>query len=208
MAEFGGFFNSVNGDRKYKSEDFANYFKSIIGTGINPSKDALRVTKKSNNQVAIMTGSACINGYLYLNSTEAIKSIATNVTRIDRVVLGLDIINRTLGIYVIQGTASDPPVLTRNSAKHELSLAKVIIKGSTVSIEDERGQKELCGYMDFLGKDDLQSMWDLFNTQWTDHKDLWKDWFVNMQGKSIRGIYIQNTIPLESKVGDIWIEIL
>ncbi|SDO76731.1 hypothetical protein [Clostridium gasigenes] len=207
MSEFGGFFNSVNGDRKYKSEDFANYFKTFIGNGINPSKDSLRVIKKSNNQVGIMVGSACINGYLYLNSTELTKSISINVTRIDRVVIGLDIINRTLSVYVLQGTVSAPPVLTRNNSKYELSLAKIKIQGSTVNIEDERGQKEICGYMDFLGKDDLQNMWDLFNSQWAEYKELWQDWFVNMQGKSIRGIYIQNTRPAGSKVGDIWIEV-
>ncbi|MBB6622229.1 hypothetical protein H7E67_02180 [Clostridium gasigenes] len=208
MSEFGGFFNSVNGDRKYKSEDFANYFKTFIGNGINPSKDSLRVIKKSNSQVGIMVGSACINGYLYLNSTELTKSISINVTRIDRVVIGLDIINRTLSVYVLQGTVSAPPVLTRNNSKYELSLAKIKIQGSTVNIEDERGQKEICGYMDFLGKDDLQNMWDLFNSQWTGQKDLWQDWFTNMKGQSIRGIYIQNNVPIVHKVGDIWIKLL
>ena len=65
MAEFGGFFNSVSGDRKYKAEDFAKYFKSFIGNGINPALDSLRVYKKNNDTIEVKNGTACINGYLY-----------------------------------------------------------------------------------------------------------------------------------------------
>lgn len=208
MAEFGGFFNSVNGDRKYKSEDFANYFKTFIGTGVNPNTDSLRVVKASNTQVKILPGSACIDGYLYLNSTELIKNIDTNVTRIDRVVLRLDIVNRLLNVLVVQGTASAAPNLTVNNSIHELSLAKITIKGTSTIIEDERGQNNLCPYMEFIGKNDLQSMWNKFNTEWGLQKSVWQDWFTNMQGKSIRGIYIQSGTPAEAKVGDIWIELV
>lgn len=208
MAEFGGFFNSVNGDRKYKAEDFANYFKTFIGNGINPSTDNLRVVKVSNSQVKILPGSACINGYLYLNTTELTKQITTGVTRVDRVVLRLDIANRALNIVILQGSTSRPPNLTRNNSVHELSLGKITIKNDTVTIEDERGQVSLCGYMNFLGKDDLQSMWDLFNEQWGKQKAIWQDWFTNMQGQSIRGIYIQDSEPDTHKAGDIWIKLL
>lgn len=207
MAEFGGFFNSVNGDRKYKSEDFANYFKTFISNGINPSTDNLRVVKLSNSQIKILTGSACINGYLYLNTTELTKAITTGVTRIDRVVLRLDIANRLLNIVIVQGSASSPPNLTRNSSIYDLSLAKIIIKNDVVTIEDERGKESLCGYMTFLGKDDLQAMWNLFNQQWENQKSIWQEWFTNMQGQSIRGIFIQEKVPTTHKVGDIWIEL-
>lgn len=208
MSEFGGFFNSVGGDRKYKSEDFANYFKTFIGNGINPNSDSLRVVKVSNSQIKILPGSACINGYLYLNSTELTKTIPTGVTKVVRIVLRLDISNRTLNIVVLEGTATAPPNLTRNSSVHELSLCKINIKNDTVIVEDERDQVLLCGYMSFLGKDDLQAMWNLFNQQWGEQKSIWQDWFINMQGKSIRGIYIQSGTPVEAKVGDIWIELV
>lgn len=207
MAEFGGFFNSVNGDRKYKSEDFANYFKTFIGNGINPSTDSLRVVKVSNTQIKILPGSACINGYLYLNSTELSKTISNTTERISRVVLRLDLINRILSIVVIDGTSVVAPQLTRNSSIYDLSLAKLIIKDGTITIDDERGQNSLCGYMNFLGMDDLQSMWNIFNTEWNSKKELWQKWFDTMQGESIRGIYIQKDKP-SSKVGDIWIELL
>lgn len=207
MAEFGGFFNSVNGDRKYKSEDFANYFKTFIGNGINPKTDNLRVVKVSNTQIKVLSGSACINGYLYLNTAEINKTMANGVTRVDRVILRLDISNRTLNVIILEGTASSPPSLIRNSTIYDLSLAKISIKNDITTIEDERGQASLCGYMTFLGKDDLQAMWNLFNQQWGEQKEIWKDWFTNMQGQSIRGIFIQETVPEVHKVGDIWIEL-
>lgn len=205
MAEFGGFFNSVSGDRKYKSEDFANYFKTFITTGVNPSPGSLKVLKKSNNQVEISSGSGCINGYLYLNSNALTKSITVGTSRQDRIVLKLDLINRTLSIFIKQGTTSAPPVMQRDSSVYELSLAKIIINGSDFSIVDERPDDNVCGFMSFTGKADTQEIWDKFNGEWSNLKTLWQDWFTNMQGKSIRGIYIQSGTPSDAKVGDIWI---
>ena len=54
MAEFGGFFNSVNGDRKYKSEDLAKYLRTFMSTGVNPAIDNLRVYKKNNKALLIL----------------------------------------------------------------------------------------------------------------------------------------------------------
>lgn len=207
MAEFGGFFNNVNGDRRYKAEDFANYFKTFIGNGVSAAKDSLRVVKVSNSQIKILSGSACINGYLYLNTTELTKTIANNINTINRVVLRLDIVNRTLSIAILEGTSTNAPNLARNNSVYELSLAKITIKNNNITVEDERGQSSLCGYMNFLGNDDLQSMWDLFNQQWGVQKSIWEEWFTNMQGNSIRGIYIQKSVPSVHKVGDIWIEL-
>lgn len=206
MAEFGGFFNSVSGDRKYKSEDFANYFKTFITTGINPAPGSLKVLKKSNNQVEVASGSGCINGYLYLNTTALTKSITVGTSRQDRIVLKLDLINRTLSISAKQGTASGPPVMQRDTSIYELSLAKIIISGSDFSIIDERPDVNVCGFMSFTGKADTQEIWDKFNLEWTNQKNVWQDWFTNMQGQSIRGIYIQSGTPANAKVGDIWIE--
>lgn len=205
MAEFGGFFNSISGDRKYKAEKFANYFKTFITTGVNPAPGSLKVLKKTNNQIEVSTGSGCINGYLYLNDSALTKQITVGTSRQDRVILKLDLINRTLNITIKQGTTNNPPVLQRDTSTHELSLARIIISSSDFSIVDERGDSNLCGFMSFTGKADTQEMWSKFNTEWASQKSLWQDWFTNMQGKSIRGIYNQPSNPSDAKVGDIWI---
>lgn len=208
MAEFGGFFNSVSGDRKYKAESFANYFSTIITTGVNPAPGSLKVMKKSNTQIEVSVGSACINGYLYLNSTSLTKGITVGTSRQDRIVLKLDLINRTLNIMVKQGTVNAPPDLQRDTSVYELSLAKINISGSDFSILDERTNSSICGFMSFTGKADTQEIWNKFNSEWGAQKSMWQDWFTNMQGQSIRGIYIQSSTPATHKVGDIWIQTL
>lgn len=208
MAEFGGFFNSINGDRKYKSEDFAKYFTTFMSTGVNPAIDNLRVYKKNNNTVEVRQGTANINGYLYTNDNLLDKSIEIGTTRIDRVVLKLDIINRVLNIQIKRGSTTSPPNLQRDNKVYELSLAKINVGASDINIVDERGNKDVCGYMTFTGRADIQQMWDIFSSQWQSKQKLWDDWFKNMQGKSIRGLYIQSQKPNESKVGDVWIQLL
>ena len=208
MAEFGGFFNSVNGDRKYKSEDFAKYFKTFMSTGVNPDKESLRVYKKNTTQIEIKPGSANVEGYLYLNDSSLIKSVTTGTSRIDRVVLKLDLVNRTLNISIKQGTQSAAPELVRNNSIYELSLAKINITGSDFTIIDERENPNVCGFMEFTGIADIQKMWDDFISMVTDLNSMWLDWFNSMQGQSIRGIYIQSKQPTSSKVGDIWIKTL
>ncbi|MBY0755019.1 hypothetical protein K5V21_06065 [Clostridium sardiniense] len=208
MAEFGGFFNSISGDRKYKSEDFAKYFTTFMSTGVNPAIDNLRVYKKNNNTVEVRQGTANINGYLYTNDNLLDKSIEIGTTRIDRVVLKLDIINRTLNIQIKKGSTTSPPNLQRDNKIYELSLAKINVGASDINVVDERDDKNLCGYMSFTGRTDTQEMWNIFNSQWQSKQKLWDDWFKNMQGKSIRGLYIQSQKPDESKVGDVWIQLL
>lgn len=207
MAEFGGFFNSVNGDRKYKSEDFAKYFSTFMSTGVNPAIDNLRVYKKNNNTIEIRKGTANINGYLYFNDSSLDKNIEIGTSRIDRVILQLNLVNRTLNIIVKKGSTNIAPTLQRDNSIFELSLAQIQIKGSDINVVDERDNNNVCGFMTFTGKADTQEMWDIFNSEWKFQQNLWQDWFKNMQGQSIRGIYIQPNEP-STKAGDIWIQLL
>lgn len=206
MAEFGGFFNSVNGDRKYKSEDFAKYFRTFMSTGVNPAIDNLRVYKKNNNTVEVRPGTANINGYLYLLDNSMDLNIEIGTTRVDRVILRLDLINRTLNIVLRKGS-SIPPNLVRDTSIYELSLARIDVGANDIKVSDERDNNNVCGFMTFTGKADTQEMWDIFNSEWKFQQNLWQDWFKNMQGQSIRGIYIQPNEP-STKVGDIWIQLL
>lgn len=59
------FFDSVNGDRRYSSEEFAEYFSSFLTTGIKNGGSNLQVTSTgSSMQVNISPGIAMIRGYL------------------------------------------------------------------------------------------------------------------------------------------------
>ena len=69
MAEKSSFFTSLNGDRKYKSSDFAEYFSTFIGNGVfpNPSNNLL-VTSNGDMTINLSAGFAWINGYMYHNT--------------------------------------------------------------------------------------------------------------------------------------------
>lgn len=67
MAIRSGLFNSVNGDRRYKADFFAEYFASFIANGVFPNPSTgLQVLANQNMTVAIKPGKAWINGYFLL----------------------------------------------------------------------------------------------------------------------------------------------
>lgn len=141
MAEKSGFFNSSNGDRKYKADFFAEYFASFIGNGVFPNPSTgLQVTSNSNMTVAIKAGKAWINGYYYSNDSNLILTLDTAdgaLNRIDKIVLQFNTLNRSINAKVKKGTtASTPtaPTLQRDSNVYELALADIYVGKGILSI--------------------------------------------------------------------------
>lgn len=155
--EKSSFFNSVNGDRKYKAEDFRNYFSSFIGNGVfpNPSNNC-QITANSDMTVTIRQGKGWINGGLYENTTDLILPIDAAdgaLNRIDRIVLRLDTLGRAINVKVKKSAFASAPVapdLQRDSDAYELGLADIYVnKGSIgiiqANITDLRLNTDLCG---------------------------------------------------------------
>lgn len=135
-------FNSENGDRKYLAEDFAEFFLPFFKNGI--FDNGLKVVAGTGMQVEIKTGRAFCNGYRYRNKDNSIvKSIAIadgEQSRIDNVVLRLDLTNRTFTCQVVQGSYSNSPVaptLVRDTTTYDLRLAKVSIPAGITEITDD-----------------------------------------------------------------------
>lgn len=159
MIKF-GVFNSINGDRKYKAEDFAQYFATFIGNGIfvKPS-DCLQVYATGDSMsVFVRPGKAWINGYYLINDdnyTLPLSAGDTTLNRIDRIVIRLDFVQREMSVDVKKGTLSASPVaptLKRDADAYELALADVYIaKGALTinqaAITDTRLNNNLCGLM-------------------------------------------------------------
>lgn len=159
MIKF-GVFNSINGDRKYKAEDFAQYFATFIGNGIfvKPS-DCLQVYATGDSMsVFVRPGKAWINGYYLINDdnyTLPLSAGDTTLNRIDRIVIRLDFVQRKMSVEVKKGTLSASPVaptLKRDADAYELALADVYIaKGALTinqaAITDTRLNNTLCGLM-------------------------------------------------------------
>ena len=157
MAIRSGFFNSVNGDRKYDASRFAEYFASFIGNGVFPNpSDCLQVISNNDMTITVRPGKAWINGYILINDDDYILEIdpADGVlNRIDRVVARYDATDREIRLEVKKGQfASNPvaPELQRDADAYELALADISVNKGTVSITqaaitDLRLNSELCG---------------------------------------------------------------
>lgn len=162
MALTFGFFDSVNGDRKYSADDISNYFLKLISNGVfaTPS-NAMQVQESSGMTVQVSAGWAFINCKWLNNSAPYLLTCdAADVAldRIDRVVLKLDptVAARSISMYIKKGTPSasaEAPALTRvQGGAWELSLAQIsITAGATAitdaDITDERGDTSVCGYV-------------------------------------------------------------
>ncbi len=173
-----GFFNSVNGDRKYDASRFAEYFASFIGNGVFPNPaSGLQVMAQTipDMTVIVRPGKAWINGYILINDDDYILQLdpADGVlNRIDRVVARYDTDDREIRLEVKKGTfASSPvaPALQRDADAYELGIADIAVNAGAVSIlqaniTDLRNNSELCGRVDSLIAGDIQSLADALNS--------------------------------------------
>lgn len=176
MAELSRFMNSVNGDRRYLAEEFAEYFNQFLSNGVYHTNfiPTLAVgTSGTDMTVYVEPGSALINGYMYKNTTNKVLLIENAdpiLDRIDRVVVRL---NRNMDVrnitaQVVRGTPAVspvPPQLTRDNYIYEISLAQVYVtKGATFigaeNITDERLNKPVCGLVKSLITDNIPIVTD------------------------------------------------
>lgn len=151
------FFNSVNGDRKYKAEEWAEYFASFIGNGIFPNPATnLMVQASVNMTLAIRAGKAWVNGYFFYNTDDTTIELDTAdgvLKRIDRLVVRWSLTDRTISLAVKKGANASyptPPVLQRDADIYELALADITVNNGAVeitqsNIADQRYNSELCG---------------------------------------------------------------
>ncbi len=150
-------FNSINGDRKMKAEDFREIFIPFFKNGVFPNPaTGLQVISSINMNIAIQHGRAFINGALYLNTEDLILTLdpADGVLdRIDLIVLRMDTLERNIRCVVKKGDYASSPVpkqLQRDADAYELCLAQIYISKGTIninqsSINDTRLNTEVCG---------------------------------------------------------------
>lgn len=198
MAIRSGFFNSVNGDRKYDANRFAEYFATFIGNGVfpNPSTN-LQVVSNDDMTVTVRAGKAWINGYVLINDDDYILTLEPAdgvLSRIDRIVARYDTTDREIRLEVRQGNFASSPVpqsLQRDADAYELGLADVLVSNGAISITqsnitDLRQSSEYCGIVH--GTVDQVDVTTLYN-QYTEGFELKKSefeqefmtWFQTLQ---------------------------
>jgi hypothetical protein len=155
--EKSSFFNSISGDRRYKAEEWAEYFASFIANGVFPNPSTgLQVLASNSMVITVNTGKAWINGYFYFNTsnlTITLDNADGVLNRIDRIVVRWDLQDRVISVQVKKGTYSATPsaaAIQRDADAYELVLADVYVGAGAVSISqanitDQRLNSNLCG---------------------------------------------------------------
>lgn len=125
---------------KYTASEFVKIYQSMTTNGVvKGSGNEMEVTVNGLN-VSVNTGSAFINGrYGEISEAKTLTVSSTGTAHIDRVILKLDVIARTISVEVKAGGAAAPE-LTQNDDVYEISLAQIAVPASGVSttMVDER----------------------------------------------------------------------
>lgn len=153
-----GFFNSVDGDRKYNADDIGRYLYGLVSSGIYADEtDSLQVLANGGMQIAVQPGRAMLD-YHYMENDEPLVlelSAGGTLDRIDIVVARLDLSNRLCEIIVREGTpASAParPIIYKTDLAKEYLLASIYVTKLASSITqsditDTRADDTVCGWV-------------------------------------------------------------
>lgn len=179
MAQNYYFFNSVAGDeRTYQAQDFAEYFGTVLTSGIVSVSGQMGLKVKvagGNMDILVEPGKAIIKGHLYENTTDEPLTLTlpgATQGRVDRIVLRLDLSSesRHIKVFVKEGTAGAPPTLQRDNTVYELSLARITLSANTSSvatanITDERLDSNVAGIVNSLvsvSTERFDAEWDAY----------------------------------------------
>lgn len=141
MAITYGYFDSINGDRKYNADQMSEYFDGIVSDGVFQSVGgALAVSAQStpDMSVKVVSGRAIINSKWIKNDADIILPItaaSTAYARITSVVVQLDPANRLIRITTKDGTPSGSPVAPEIT-ENELEIARITVAANATSIAD------------------------------------------------------------------------
>lgn len=154
-----GFFNSVNGDRKYNADDMSNYFNGLVSDGIYESVgDAFKVTAGGNGlTITVGTGRAIINSKWINNDaplTLTLSPANVQYDRIDSIFLRCDYSARTISLEIVEGypaPTAQTPQPTKSTTITDLFIASVRVKANAKvitqsNITDARAS-DACGWV-------------------------------------------------------------
>lgn len=160
MAITSGFFNSLNGDRKYNAEDFGELFSGVLSDGIfdNEEGTALQVIPNSSvdRGVYISSGRAWFNDIWIKNDSNYplyLDQYDQNFSRYDAIVLKIDKTDavRAASFEVVKGTPSSSPTVPEVLANPSEDVYQYIL--ATVRITPGMGKISASYINDYRGTD-------------------------------------------------------
>ncbi len=190
-----GYFNSIDGDRKYNAETMTRYFEGLISDGVyNTVGDKLAVTSGDGLSVNVATGRAMISCRWLHNSSALnleLETPDTRMSRYDAIVLHLDLSDnvRNFTIKVKTGTSAldspAKPSMTNTSLVKELCLAYVYVEGNAKSIkqkyiEDMRGSSQCPWVTGLIQQVDTSTLFKQFESAYNDLYTSWTKQFNDL----------------------------
>lgn len=181
-----GFFNSVNGDRKYNAEQMNNPYHRIVSDGVfaqpsgQPSND-FKVYGDGTMNVLVNAGEGIFHGKWAKNDASIVIPLPVpdvSNARIDSVVFRVDYNTRTGSVELKVGTPSaspSAPLVTRSEMIMEYRLANILVRANSqgitdAEITDTRAGSD-CGFIThLLQQADITAIY----TQW---QSQFEDWF-------------------------------
>lgn len=201
MAFSCGFYNSLNGDRKYNVRQVSELFDGIIRDGVYMSiGDKLTVKQGTGMQITVGTGRAWFNHTWSLIDADLPLTVEQSdlvLDRIDAVVLEIDESSevRDNAIKMVKGTAASSPSkpeMTNTEFIHQYPLAYITVKKgvtsiTTADIEINVG-KDDCPYvtsvLEAASIEELYAQWEAQFSNWEDgQKNQFEAWFAEIKGQ-------------------------
>lgn len=201
MAFSCGFYNSLNGDRKYNARQVSELFDGIIRDGVYASiGDKFTVKQGTGMQIIVGTGRAWFNHSWSLIDAEYPLTVDQSdliLDRIDAVVLEVNESTevRDNSIKMVKGTAASSPqkpTMTDTEFVHQYPLAYILVKkGSTeittADIEINVG-KDDCPYvtsiLEAVSIEELYAQWEAQFKGWEEgQKTQFEEWFGEIKGQ-------------------------
>lgn len=214
----------VNGeyDRTYLADDFAQYFRELIYSGVFMKESTnLQVLANGDMTLTMKAGGAIIDGYRYQNKNDITISIPTAdavLDRIDRVSITWDKDAREIHYEYIEGTPAVNPVPTeiRRDAEHkDYIVADIAVAAGAISIKqteitDQRLNTEVCGLATPFAEFDSQTLYekieafyaafvDSANNWQESEKEAFDEWFATLKDQ-LSGDVAAN---LQQQINDI-----
>lgn len=200
-----GYFNSVNGDRKYNADQMSQYFKGLISNGVfaNIGGSMAVVADGQSMSVNVLTGRAVIDCKWIENDAAfplTISQSHATLPRYTAVVVQLDSVERLIRITTKDGTPASTPEEPEIDSATELCLAMILVpaQSNTViqsRVIDKRGSS-LClwvtGLITQLDTSELFLQWQsAFNNYFEEMTAAFDDWFSTLTSQLSVNTYIQ-----------------
>lgn len=229
MSVTSGFFDSLNGDRCYNSEQMSSIFDGIINDGIFANiGTAFSVKADAGNAITVGIGRAWFNS-TWINN-DSILPITADVSevlldRYDAIIIEIDrsISVRAGNIKIIKGTPSSSPKVPE--MKHTIEInqyplafvyrkagSETITQSDITNVIGSSSCPYITGILETIDTDNLIAQWDHQIQTWFKNLKsvLDENAAINIVERIIKlenrvQIYVQADEPIGVKKGDIWI---